>query len=236
MPPEFLNPVNLAGLIAIVGAFVYAVGDVLMLAGKVDMADYPNLQAHLKLLSGVERMAGVSKRRLMWGGLLGVFAPLLVMAGYWQVYRGLSLAGANLATPPIILFVSASVVGAFVHGSFIYAGEYVQALNAVSADSQSVLIGMFKRLKTILIITYPFLFVCIIAASVWYSAVVASGRTAFPNWMAAVNPVTAFGAWLIVKKILPSKAADATEGAGFNIAFLIFFVLTTWTLWGKALA
>ena len=40
MPPEFLNPVNLAGLIAIVGTLSYAIGDVLMLAVKADITNY----------------------------------------------------------------------------------------------------------------------------------------------------------------------------------------------------
>jgi hypothetical protein len=52
--------------------------------------------------------------------------------------------------------------------------------------------------------------------------------------MALVNPVTAFLAWALVKRILPSRIRDLTEGAGFNIAYVIFFSFTTWALWGVA--
>ena len=231
MSIDILNAVRVTGLLAIVGALIYAVGDVLLLAGKANIADYPNLQPHAKLLSDAEKMVALSWRRLAWGGLLGVFATPLVVAGFWQVYQGLRPAGAAGALPPVVLFACASIVGAFVHGSFIYLGEYVQALNQVSADAQPVIVGMLARHKRSLVITYGFLLTAIVIASIWFSVLVASGQTRFPTWMAAVNPVLALLAWLIIKKILPKRITAYTEGAGFNIAYLIFFALTTVTLW-----
>lgn len=232
MTADTLLAIQITGLCAIIGALIYAVGDVLLLAAKADLADYPNLQSHAKLLSGAEKMVGLSWSRLVRGGLLGVFATPLLLAGFWQVYQGLLPSGLWLALPPLILFGWASVVGTFVHGSFIYLGEYVQALNRLESASQTVLLEMLGRHRQIMKITYGFLFVCIIIASVWFSMVVVAGETAFPLWMAAVNPVTALLLWMLVKRILPVRVRDLTEGAGFNIAYLIFFVLTTITLVG----
>jgi hypothetical protein len=175
-------------------------------------------------------MAGLPWWRLSWGGLLGVFSTPLLLVGFWQVYQGLLPAGIWLALPPALLFSWASIVGAFVHGSFIYLGEYVQALDRVDTDSQPVLVEMLQRHRKIMVLTYGFLFACIIIASIWFSVLVALGQTAFPLWMAAVNPLTAFLFWLLLKKILPARLTAATEGAGFNIAYLIFFVLTTLAL------
>jgi hypothetical protein len=231
-----LNLVNLAGLLGALGALIYAVADTLLLATKVDLAEYPSLQPYKKILSDAEKMVVLPWWRLAWGGLLGVFATPLVLAGFWQVYEGTQPAGPSLALPPAVLFVCATVVGTFVHGSFIYLGEYVQALNQLGAESQPVLVAMLTRHRKVLIVTYGFLFVCIILASIWFSVLVAMRRTAFPTWMAAVNPVTALIAWLAVKKILPRRITDLTEGAGFNIAYLIFFALTTATLWQNRLA
>jgi hypothetical protein len=64
-----------------------------------------------------------------------------------------------------------------------------------------------------------------------FSVLVASGATSFPTWMAYVNPVTLTIAWLLMKRILPQFVRDATEGAGFNIAFFAFFVCSTLNLW-----
>lgn len=234
MTAEMLTALRITGLVAIVGAVVYAVADVFLLASKANLADYPNLQPHAKLLSEAEKMVVLPWWRLAWGGLLGVFATPLILAGFWQVYQGIHPAGEGLSLPPALLFAIASVVGAFVHGSFIYLGEYVQALNQVDAASRPVLLGMFARHKKIMIVTYAVLLACVLVASIWFSILVGLGRTLFPAWMAAVNPVTAFIAWMLVKRLLPRRVADSTEGAGFNIAYLIFFVFTTVSLWQAA--
>lgn len=44
-------------------------------------------------------------------------------------------------------------------------------------------------------------------------------------WMAAVNPMSATLAWLVVKRLFPRAITDYTDGAGFNIAYLVFFIL-----------
>ncbi|MGW8251832.1 MAG: hypothetical protein ACWGO1_14415 [Anaerolineales bacterium] len=67
--------VQITGLCAILGALIYAVGDVLLLAGKAGLVDYPNLQPHNGMFSGSERMVALSWRRITWGGLLGVVDP-----------------------------------------------------------------------------------------------------------------------------------------------------------------
>lgn len=224
---QFVPAIWISGMLAALGAIIYAVGDSFLLSARADIASYPNLQPYEKLLSGTERMAGLPWWRLSWGGLLGVFATPLLLAGFWQVYQGLLPAGIGLALPPALMFVWASVVGAFVHGSFIYLGEYVQALNCVDASSQPVMIGMFQRHRKIMMLAYGFLLTCVSIASIWFSMLILLEKTAFPRWMAAVNPLTAYLFWVVLKKILPSRLTAPTEGAGFNIAYLIFFILTT---------
>lgn len=226
-----MNNLQITGLLAILGALIYAAGDILLLAGKVNLDDYPRLKPYQKLLSDAERMAAFSSQRMTWGALLGVFATPLVLTGFWQVYQG--MAGAN-ETPRLavfLLFAIASIIGAFVHGSFFYMGEYVKALNTVSDESQQAVAGMIQRHKKIMIITYAPLLIFIITASILFSVLVATGKTNFPIWMAGVTPLTATIAWLLAKRILPQFIRDWTEGAGFNIAYIIFFACTTITLW-----
>lgn len=225
--------IQLSGILGIIGALVYSIGDVLLLASKADLADYPRLQPHAKALSGSEKMVVLPWQRLIWGGLLGVFATPLILAGFWEVYQGLAPAGLAASLPPALLFAVASIIGAFVHGSFIYLGEYVQALNRVDEASQPVLLEMLARHRKIMAITYGFLLACVLAATIWYIVLVATGQTLFPRWMAAINPLTTLAAWMGLKKILPNAIKDATEGAGFNIAYLLFFIFTTITLWNQ---
>ena len=225
------DALHITGILAILGATIYAIGDVLLLASKVNLDDYPNLIRFQKLLSDAEKMVVLSPNRMIWGALLGVFSTPLILTGYWQVYQGLSGANETIALTTILLFGSATVIGAFVHGTFYYMGEYVQALNKVDEHSQVIIADMIGRHRKVLIITYAPVLIFIIIASILFSFLVATKETLFPVWMAAVNPVTLTIAWLLIKRILPKLITDSLEGAGFNIAYFIFFTCTTLTLW-----
>jgi hypothetical protein len=226
-----ITSLRITGLLALVGAFLYAIGDVLLLASRASLDNYPKLKPFAKLLSDAEKMVVLPPTRLMWGALLGVFATPLVITGYWQVHQGLNGASESLALTTVILLGISSVIGAFVHGTFYYMGEYVQALNKVEDGSQVVIADMIARHRKMLIITYAPVMILIVIASILFSILVASGKTAFPVWMAGINPVTLTIAWLLIKRVLPQFVRDWTEGAGFNIAFLVFFACTTITLW-----
>lgn len=226
-----MTAIQLTGILAIIGAFIYAVGDVLLLASKMNLDDYPKLKPFAKLLSDAEKMVVLSPNRMIWGALLGVFGTPLVVAGYWQIYQGLGGANETGVLATISLFGCASIIGAFVHGTFYYMGEYVQALNQVDEKSQDVIAKMIERHKKVLIISYAPVMIFVIIASILFSILVYSGETAFPIWIAFVNPVIMTIAWLLIKKILPNVMRDVTEGAGFNIAYIAFFICTTISLW-----
>ena len=230
---QLIPSLRITGLLALLGALLYAIGDVLLLASKISLDNYPRLKPFAKLLSDAEKMVVLPPNRMIWGALLGVFATPLVMSGFWQVYQGLEGANQTLTLVTALLFAIASVIGAFVHGTFFYLGEYVQALNKVEESSQSVITDMIARHRKVLIISYAPVLIFILVASILFSILVASGQTAFPVWMAAVNPVTMTLAWLTIKRVLPQFVRDWTEGAGFNIAFLAFFACTTLTLWNR---
>lgn len=223
--------IQTTGILAMMGAILYAIGDVLLLASKASLEDYPKLKVYAKLLSDAEKMVVLSPNRMIWGALLGVFATPFVLAGFWQVYQGLGGANESAVLATVVLFGSASVIGAFVHGTFYYMGEYVQALNKVDEFSQTIIADMITRHKKVLIVTYAPVLIMILIASILFSVLVTANETHFPAWMAAVNPFTLTIAWLVVKRILPKLITDSLEGAGFNIAFFVFFLCTTLTLW-----
>jgi len=230
---QLVTSLRITGLLALLGALLYAIGDVLLLASNASLDNFPKLKPFAKLLSDAEKMVVLPPNRMIWGALIGVFATPLILAGFWQVYQGLGGANQALTLVTVLLFAIASVIGAFVHGTFYYMGEYVQALNKVEETSQAVIAEMIARHRKVLIISYAPVLILILTASILFSILVASGRTAFPVWMLAINPVTLTLAWLVVKRVLPQLARDWTEGAGFNIAYLAFFACTTFTLWNQ---
>ncbi len=221
---------QLAGLLAIIGAILYAASDVFLLASRVNIANYPNLQPHVKLLSGSERMVVLPEWRRIWGGLLGVLVTPLVVAVLWPLYYGLAPAGPWAVWPVVVLFGIGLIIAPFVHGSFIYMGEYVHALNQLAPDGQTVIVEMLNRHKKIMTVSYSPVLLALTLASIWFSVAVALGATLFPQWMAAINPITALIAWFILRRIFPPLAVWF-EGAGFNIALLVFFAFVTATIW-----
>ncbi|MBL8102148.1 MAG: hypothetical protein JNM02_06445 [Anaerolineales bacterium] len=228
-----MNAIQITGLLAILGSILYALGDTLLLASKVDINLYPKLAPFKKLLSDAEKFVSIPSEKMMQGALTGVFATPLMIAGFWHVYQGLFGANETLRMTTALLFGTASIIGTFVHGSFFYAGEYVKALNTVNEDSQHVIVELFTRHRKILIVTYAPLLAMIVTASILFSIGVITNQTLFPSWMAAITPVTMTIAWLFLKRILPAFITDPLEGAGFNIAYFIFFVCTTITLWNS---
>jgi hypothetical protein len=101
----------------------------------------------------------------------------------------------------------------------------------VDEPSQNVIVDMITRHRKVLIISYAPVMLMVVIASILFSVLVATQKTAFPVWMVAVNPLILIIAWLLLKRILPQFVRDWTEGAGFNIAFLVFFACTTFILW-----
>ncbi|MCB0118064.1 MAG: hypothetical protein KDD72_03465 [Anaerolineales bacterium] len=226
-----LIPFNLFGILAVLGAAIYAVGDVLLLASKASLDEYPKLKPFAKLLSDAEKMVVLSPTRLMWGALIGVFTTPLILFGFWHAAQGLSGANEWAVLVTFFLFAFATIIGTFVHGSFFYMGEYVHALNDVNESSQGVIAKMLERHKKIMVITYVPLLAFIISASILFSVLTASGKTLYPIWMAGITPLKMTIVWMLGKRILPQFIRDWTEGAGFNIAYMAFFFCTTITLW-----
>ena len=83
-----ITAINITGLLALLGALLYAIGDMLLLASKASLDDYPKLKPFAKLLSDSEKMVVLSPKRMLWGTLLGVFSTPLVLLGFWHVYQG----------------------------------------------------------------------------------------------------------------------------------------------------
>ena len=60
---QFILPIRITGILATIGAFIYAIGDVLLLKGKINIDDYPKLKPFQKLLSDTEKMVSTSSRK-----------------------------------------------------------------------------------------------------------------------------------------------------------------------------
>ena len=96
--------IQITGILAMFGSFIYALWGILLLAGKINIDDYPKLKPFQTLLSDAEKMVVLSPKKMMVGALIGVFATPLILAGFWQVNQGLEGANKLLVISTVILF------------------------------------------------------------------------------------------------------------------------------------
>lgn len=240
MPLDASAIVHIAGILAAVGALVYALSDVLLLghavgprgpvaaASEADLAPYaaPPFSA-----GDLLKLTALPPRRLAWGGVLGVLATPLLLLGLWPLCQALRPAGWWQAFLPAALLATGLILAPFVHGSFIYIEQNAQVLARLSPEERPILGEVFRLQQRVMATAYAVVAVATLLASLLYSIVVAVGTTGLPRWMAAVNPVTMVITWMLIRRLLPERVARYSEGAGFNIGFFLFFGLLTVTLW-----
>jgi hypothetical protein len=232
--------IHLAGILTLVGAALYAMADVLILAYHVGpLQDIPataiDFEASEKWRRRATMLTCMSKippKRLVWGGLQGVFVTPLVMTGAWLLYHALKPAGPWLSIPVALLWLGAYPIGAFIHGSFIYFGLSVQAWNAAEGPCKAQLEDTVARMLRVLLTAYVVFFVFAIAISVWYAVAVVQGTTALPHWMALLNPALMSVVYIILaRRVIPLRVMKYFQGAGFNIVYFVFFALLLAFVW-----
>ena len=229
---------QMAGVVGMVGSALYAVGDVLLLAPNVAAhgdrrplpVDVSNDRILRRRAALLEDLARLPYWRLQWGALLGVIGAPLTVAGLWLFYRSVSTAGPWLALPPTMLFLAATVAGPFVHGSFAFVGETVQSLYAVDEGHRPIFAAMIRRQIVTVMMCYGPLILAVIVASAWATFAILTGRTRLPIWQAGVNPVTMTIAWMLLKTILPKRVGAFLQGAGFSIAYFVWFAAMAGTV------
>jgi hypothetical protein len=232
--------VHLAGVITLVGALLYALADVLLLAHHIGprqgipptAVDFQATEKWKRRAEILTTMSKIPWSRLVQGGLLGVCVTPLVMTGSWVLYHALAPAGPWLSIPVALLWLAAYPVGAFIHGSFIYFGGTVQAWNAAQGEQQARLEDLVSRMLRVLITSYVVFFVMASATSVWYAVAVLQGGTQLPRWMAVLNPVLMAMIYMaLVRFVVPLRIVRYVQGAGFNIVYIVFFSLLLGFVW-----
>lgn len=232
--------VHWAGVITLVGAVLYAVADVLLLAHHVGPrqevpATAIDFKASQRWKSRAELLITMSKLpwpRLVLGGLLGVCMTPLVMTGSWVIYQALAPAGPWLSIPVALLWLAAYPIGAFIHGSFIYLGGCVQTWNTAEGAFKTQMEDLIYRMSRVLLTSYLVFFAVAIATSLWYAVAVVQGTTALPRWMALMNPaLMAVVYTLLAGKVIPLQVVKYVQGAGFNIVYFMFFALLLVFVW-----
>jgi hypothetical protein len=200
-------------------AFIGIFGSALLLIADITLV-YTALPA--KELNVFSAAVGKSPRRLVWGGLLGVFAIPFVITGFGFIYVTLQPGGAWLAVPPVILGAVAYIIGAGFHAAIPFFVAAIQANPSPEARTSPPLSTMwpvFRVLQTTL-------FVMVAASSVWLLVSILSGSTLYPRWTAALSPAVTGIFLRVLTRLSPPRVVGVLFPAANNLTMLIFLVVS----------
>lgn len=187
-----------AGLIAVLAAVLASVGDILLL--------------HNGMLRA-QGSAAVDAQALVAGHYLGVLCIPFYAVGYWLVSRGLR-PSERLARLVFLAGCYLGALGAAIHG----VTAVIIETGPVGVENSPVTVPHAVYLMPLWLV----LFAVSIAASIAYAIAVLGGRTAFPRWAAAFNPVLIVLAMIAASLPFPALAAY-TVPASANLAHILFF-------------
>jgi hypothetical protein len=210
--------VRIAGLIGLLSALVNAVSDVILQG--VPTGQYA---------ADMEFMWQISEERLRFGALLGAFVIPFAIVGFWHVYQGIKGAGRIISLAPVLIGGYAAAVGSGVHYSLLHPALVGRVLSRAPAEAAPILRDLHSSMVSVnnqlfWVVTGFAIF------SLWWMVLVFMGRTRYPRWAGALNP-------LFIEIVL-GFSLPLIPGVGWYLfpatsalAFSVFFAFSIFWLW-----
>ena len=208
------------GLLARLGGLINGVSDYL-------------LQGGLRLDEAVNTFEYLPKAPFMdvyWGAVFGLASIPLWLAGLLPLYKALEPAGTKYALPPILLFGYALAMFPGYHFTYaIYAAGF-QATADPALATEAVMTTLNQRLHLthegmINVFKFPMLI-----SSLWFAALIASGKTHYKRWMFIMVPMLAPVLQPLVE-MTPAPFGSILRPAFGTAVFTAFFALATYVYW-----
>ncbi|MFT4198159.1 MAG: hypothetical protein QM601_09660 [Pseudoxanthomonas sp.] len=217
-----------AGWAGVLGALGWIVGDVLIVGHVAPRAQFPLLfHTYADRIDPdmAERLVGVPHARLIVGALFAVFTLPLYLIGTWHLWRGLRPAGRAWALPAIVPIFLGYAWSPLAHAAFYFVGAVYQTILATDASAHPQLLALAVEFRRVLMIVYVPAVACSALGLLAFSLAVASGRTAYPRWLALTSNPVLLGALTIgLPHLLPGPLGDALVAAAFNTLWLLVYL------------
>lgn len=199
------STIYVTGLIGLVGAMLTGVGEFIL---------------HFDTLSrfGTEYafLEGIPDGRSTLGHFVGVFGAPLYLAGCWHIRLMLQPASERWSLIAFLIATYGFVVGAVWIGSRASISALV---NIPPSPDTLQLISLYDlRYETLLQVIRT----TVLLLSVIYIWLTATGRSHYPKWMAALNPILLIVANFVVFAIAP-EIGKYLMPIALNVAFGLFF-------------
>lgn len=174
-----------------------------------------------------EFFLGTSSARLTFGHFLAIFSGPLYFVGYWHLFQRLKPAPEKLRLLLMCLGIYSFAVGTVWIGSRVYPAILIQAREAaVNEEARQQIAELLERAsfynETILI----GLRIGVLSLSAIFVWLIATGKSCYPRWFAALNPIVLVLASFLVYFLVPSIGGYLMPIA-MNVAHFILFSVST---------
>lgn len=181
---------------------------------------------------GTESMNGLAHWRIIIGTFLGIIVIPLQVAGLIPVYLGLKPAGKIKSLIFVIAECHSAAIAAAFHISYAFIAGSWKLYYAVGPKNAAAS-EMLRSFNLYWQITIIIIAVDIIISSGLYTFLVACRNTLYPKWMAFLNPLSIFLYTYLIILPIPKPAGGYVAPAFLNLSTLIFFLLSTFTVYKK---
>lgn len=206
-----------AGIIGITAVIITIISDMILLGRPAAAFSFFDLMT--------ESMAELAPWRITTGTFLGVFALPFQIAGIVPLYFGLKQAGNRLALVVLGSAAYGLIMGVAFHVSYAYMGSAWQLFYKADAGKDQIqkMLSQFEVYWMIIIVT---VFAVLLIASVCYFILIMSGKSAYPKWMAFLNPICIFALVFVLVLPIPAPVGGYIAPVYLNFSTFVLFVLS----------
>jgi len=199
------SKIVLTGVIGLIAAILTGVGEFLL-----------HFDAQARFAEN-QFFLGIDAQRTNWGHFFGALGGPLYLIGCWHIQQMLRPANPRWAMTAFWVMAYGFVVGLVWIGS---RATLSALMNSPEVAADSALFELYDlRYETLLQVIR----LAVLVLSIIYVALVLTGRSHYPKWMAVLNPILLIVASFLVYLAAPSIGKYVMPIA-LNVAFAIFFI------------
>ncbi|NQT27593.1 hypothetical protein HQ585_19720 [candidate division KSB1 bacterium] len=214
--------IRLTGFAGILGALLMFTGDMFLYGGFYSGSEYYDYSRRI--------MGEIPLLRLMIGGAIGPIASILYAIGFWQIYFAIKSAGKILASISFSGFAFMIIIAGSYHSGFVNTGLILRAKASIQqSDLESVKILLSQSIDYLHFL-YNIMFVFGTIGTISFLYTIISRKTYYPKWIILFTPTLLLLASSIATYI-PSPVGGIIYGGYINLIFLLFFCVSTFSLW-----
>jgi hypothetical protein len=216
--------VLIMGLIGITGVLLTIISDFILI-GRPSSSN-----AFFKL--GTESMADLSQWRITVGAFLGIIVIPIQIVGLATIYYGLKSAGKIKAIIIVLTTAHTLMMAVAFHTSYAFIASgwnlyYELGTRDLIAEKMINRFGYYWKI-IIIIMSVELIF-----SSTYFVFLILRGNTLYPKWMALFSPFCVLLYMYPVVLIAPKPIGGFIAPAFLNLATLVFFILSTITVYKK---